>query len=185
MNFIREVSNSAGENSKEKSDLLKNLQSMNTHNKNKMNENLVKPSVRADILGWDKVSRNAQQKRGEKMEHSEDQLVQKMKDGDSKPWEEIKKYKISGVTLAEVGGRKSDKDFASVIEPITHTSNMDFNKSQENSGESISSNDAELFSGVTKKSVRPPNPTTQECRKGILKPGDPADTASKCKVAVD
>ena len=104
MNFIREVSNSAGETSKEKSDLLKNLQSMNTHNKNKMNENLVKLSVRADILGWNIVSRNAQQRRGEKMEHSEDQLVQKMKDGDSKPWEEIKKYKISGVTLAEVGG---------------------------------------------------------------------------------
>ena len=109
MNFIREVSNSAGENSKEKSDLLKNLQSINTHNKNKMNEILVQPSSRVDIPGWNRVSRDAQQRQGEefclqprdirsesghnydRLEYFEDQLVQKMKDEDNKPWEEIKK----------------------------------------------------------------------------------------------
>ena len=32
MSSIHEVSNSVGENSKEKSDLLKNLQEINTHN---------------------------------------------------------------------------------------------------------------------------------------------------------
>ena len=92
-NFIREVFNFAGENSKEKGDLLKNLQRINTHKKKKMNKSSVQlpPDIRS------KNVRN-----NDKLEYAENQIVQKMKNKDR-------------ITV-KVGCKKSDKDVVAVAE---------------------------------------------------------------------